>query len=192
MFAIPVRRIAAVWPLLWLGLQLAGCSSSPPLDPSGNVEVDTMEVDAADRVTLEVIDKAALADVLAQHRGKVVLVDFWATWCEPCKKLFPHTVELHEQFAGQGLAVLSVSLDDPEDEDAITEFLTERHATFPNFVSRYGAGPQSMEAFGIDNGAVPHFKLYDRDGKLHRAFASGTAPLDPRQIDRSVEELLDL
>ena len=49
-----------------------------------------------------------------------------------------------------------------------------------------------MEAFAIANGAVPHFKLYGRDGKLDQTFASGGEPLDPRQIDRAVEELLKL
>ncbi len=169
----PLRPYAVATAVAALGLLLAGCSgsSSPQLD---------------------VTDETALAKVLQRHRGKVVLVDFWATWCLPCLELFPHTVQLHERFADRGLTVISVSLDDPDDDRAAAlEFLTSQGATFENFISTYGVGPQAFEAFEIDNGALPHFKLYDRDGKLHKVFASGEEPIDPQQIDRAVEELLD-
>ena len=60
---------------------------------------------------------------LAKLRGKVVLVDFWATWCPSCVEQFPHTVELHRKYAERGLAVVSVSLDEPEAEPQVREFL---------------------------------------------------------------------
>ncbi|OHB71536.1 MAG: hypothetical protein A2V70_08175 [Planctomycetes bacterium RBG_13_63_9] len=147
----------------------------------------------ADRpdVKLEVIDEQGFAAALRRHRGKVVLVDFWATWCGPCVELFPHTVQLHRRLGDQGLAVISVSLDDPVDDRAdVLEFLTHQDATFENFVSRYGAGTKSIEVFEIVDGAVPHFKLYDRHGKLQKTFASGSEGIDPAQIDLAVKALL--
>ncbi len=150
-----------------------------------------MDLGLADPIVLEVIDENEFAEVLGQKQGQVVLVDFWATWCEPCMKLFPHTVELHERFAEKGLAVISVSLDDPDDRDSVREFLQEKGATFDNFISSYGIGPQAFEAFAIEDGAVPHFKLYDREGNLHQTFSSGASPLSPREIDRAIEQLLD-
>ena len=105
-------------------------------------------------------------------------------------ELFPHTVELHNRFADQGLTVISFSLDDPESESAVLRFLTANGAAIGNFISPYGVGPEMFEAFQIDGGALPHFKLYDRDGKLHKTFSSGEEPVDPQQIDRAIEKLL--
>ncbi len=172
--------------MLGLLLPCVGCSGS--LRPGTTGQVD---LGPADSIVLEVINENEFAEVLDQKRGQVVLVDFWATWCGPCVKLFPHTVELHERFAEKGLVVIAVSLDDPDDRDSVREFLQEKGATFDNFISSYGIGPQAFEAFAIEDGALPHFQLYDREGKLQRTFSSGASPLSPKEIDRAVEQLLD-
>jgi len=165
------------------GLLFAGCSggSSGGPAPSG----------PDGQVTVRVIDENQFADELRQHRGKVVLVDFWASWCLPCKKLFPHAVELHKRFAGRGLVVISVNLDDPQSESATLEFLAKQQATFDNFISRHGAGPKSAQLFDIDDGALPHLRLYDRRGRLRHKFAESATPPVADRIDQAVEELLD-
>jgi thiol-disulfide isomerase/thioredoxin len=141
-----------------------------------------------DPPTLQIVDKAGFAEVLAKHRGRVVLVDFWATWCEPCVELFPHTVELHRRLADRGLVVISMSLDDPDNEQAVQKFLIEQGATFENYLSQYGTGSESSEAFDLTG--VPHLKLYDREGRLHKTFPAPGQSIDPSEIDRAVEELL--
>jgi cytochrome c biogenesis protein CcmG/thiol:disulfide interchange protein DsbE len=165
--------------LMMLGLLLGGCSgwaSPPPGDPQP--------------ARLEVIDEAAFAKVLEAHRGKVVLVDFWATWCEPCMELFPHTVQLHKRFANRGLVVISVSLDDPdENRQTAIDFLSRQGAAFEHFISRYGAGTRSVEAFKLD-GPLPQMKLYDGQGRVHQSFGGQSGEVDPQQLDRAVEELL--
>ncbi len=180
------RRIAFLTATLGLFLPCVGCSGS--LRPGKTGQVD---LGPADLIVLDMIDENEFAEVLEQKQGQVVLVDFWATWCEPCMKLFPHTVELHERFAEKGLAVIAVSLDDPDDRDSVRTFLQEQGAAFDNFISSHGIGPASFEAFAIEDGAVPHFKLYDRKGNLYRTFSSGASPLSPREIDRAIEQLLD-
>jgi thiol-disulfide isomerase/thioredoxin len=158
---------------------LAGCSD-PPSPESGTTE----------QVALEIIDEAAFAKVLDGQRGKVVLVDFWATWCEPCRELFPHTVQLHRRLAERGLAVISVSLDDPDDRRAAAlEFLVGQEAVFQNFISPYGAGTRSIDAFELE-GPLPQMKLYDRQGRLRQTFGGKSGTVDLRQLDQAVEELL--
>ena len=179
MLADPLRRDAVVTAAVMLGLLLAGCTgSSPP------------QVDGPGNVQLELIDEVGFAEVLQRHRGQVVLVDFWATWCPGCVALFPHTVELHERFADRGLAVISVDFDDPDEERTVAlKFLIDQGATFENYISRYGGGTRSAEAFELD-GSLPQMKLYDREGRLHRSFGGDLGEIDPQELDRAVEALL--
>lgn len=141
-------------------------------------------------VSLSVVDEQEFAAALAAQQGKVVLVDFWATWCEPCREAFPHVVKLHERLGHRGLVVMSVSMDDPEDEPAVRAFLEKQRAAFANFLSRYGTGSRGFEAFAIEDGSVPCYRLYDRQGKLLRTFSSGGRQIDMGELDRAVEAAL--
>ena len=169
------RRLLVSASALLLG-SCSGPNAPPPPGPGPQIDV-------------QIADEHAVRQAVEQQRGKVVLVDFWATWCIPCKELFPHTVQLHRRLADRGLAVIAVSLDDPDDLSAVRQFLARQEAEFPNFISRYGAGTDSVKAFDIGGNGLPHFKLYDRQGRLYRTF-SGDEAADPRQLDRAVEELL--
>jgi len=145
---------------------------------------------AAAPAPVPVVDEQQFAAVLAENRGKVILVDFWATWCGPCRELFPHTVELHRRYADRGLAVLSVSVDDPSEQAEVGRFLASQGARFPSFISRYGTGSRSVEAFEIGEGAIPYVKLYDREGRLYKAFGGGAEELNPERIEAAIKELL--
>jgi thiol-disulfide isomerase/thioredoxin len=179
---LPLRRAVArgVAVLAALGaLSFAGCrpETAPPVDK------------AAGSITLTTIDSRGLNDAVARHRGNVVLVEFWATWCVPCVKLFPHTVELQRRLANRGLVVISVSMDDPDNRNAVLRFLCDHRATFENYISRYGVGSEGFEAFDVSDGALPHLKLYDRDGRLRKTFVSGGQTLDQEKIDAAIDEL---
>lgn len=133
-------------------------------------------------------DGQSLVKAIEQHRGRVVLVDFWATWCLPCVEMFPHTVRLHREYSDQGLTVMSVSMDDPESEPEVLDFLVSKGATFPNFISRYGLGSEAIEAFAIENGTLPYVRIYDRSGTSRYQLAGGE--VRPKDVEKAVRELL--
>jgi len=95
---------------------------------------------------------------LSELRGKVVLVNFWATWCPPCRKEMPDLETLYERFGSQGLVILGLS-----DEEAakVEPFIRERKVTFPVLLD---PGRKVNEAFVVEG--IPKSFVYDRTGKL--------------------------
>jgi len=199
-----VRAIHSRWPAALAALlcmMVAGCSDSPvgrvpgsgraPIGP----ETDAAGAGARDptaeaRVPLRIVEGRQFPDVLRQYRGKVVLVDFWATWCLVCLEEFPHTVALHDRYGGRGLAVISVSLNEAAEEPRVLEHLRSNGATFENLLSRDGMSDAALQGFGLANGVLPQYRLYDREGNLRMAFPQGTEPYDAADIERAVEQLL--
>lgn len=141
---------------------------------------------AAPAVELVVADEKQFQEVLDKHRGKVVLVDFWATWCGPCVEHFPHTVELFNKHQADGLAAVTINFDELANADAVKEFLEKQQAgALDNLHSKYdGVGTEVTSAFEFE-GVLPHYRLYDRAGKLRYRW---DAP--PDDLETKVTELL--
>ncbi len=94
-------------------------------------------------------------------QGKVVLIDFWATWCQPCREALPHMKEIAKKFQGQPLVILSVSLD--SDEQQWKDFITKNEMTWLQY--RDGSFSGSIaKMFGVQ--AIPHTFTIDADGVL--------------------------
>ncbi|MGB6801859.1 MAG: redoxin domain-containing protein [Candidatus Sulfotelmatobacter sp.] len=93
--------------------------------------------------------------------GKVVLIDFWATWCAPCREALPHMRESAKKFQGQPLVGLSVSLDN--DEEKWKDFVAKNEMTWPQYRDGGFTGPIA-KMFGVE--AIPHTFTIDADGVL--------------------------
>ena len=92
------------------------------------------------KVKLERLNWNQFQDRLAENQKiKYTMVDAWSTTCGPCKENFPHVLEMHKKFAEKGLQVISLSLDDPDDEAAVKEaekFLESKKSTIINILAR--------------------------------------------------------
>lgn len=171
-----------------VGGQESNAAASVESNPaSGSVGAS----DEAFRVTLG--DRETFQKWLDERRGSVVLVDFWATWCPPCVQQFPHTVELSRLHRDAGLAVISVSMNEPREQASVQAFLTKRQARFDHLLTRYGAGADFVDAFEL-RGDIPFYRLYGRDGRLRYSFSSDPEGIENgepiEQIDARVMELL--
>ena len=128
-----------------------------------------------------------------QHRGKVILVDFWATWCGPCVEHFPKTVALHTKHAQRGFTAMTVSMNEPEEHDAVLAFLQRNQATMENLLTEYGAGEGFVKAFELP-GEIPYCLLIDQQGKIRFRFSGEPEGMKDceslDQIEGRIEELL--
>lgn len=170
----------------------AAAAATVALGWAGSAAV--VRAQATKAATATIVDKAGYDKVIAQHKGKVVLVDCWATWCIPCRKAFPKTVELSKAYADKGVVVVSLCFDDPvkgKVPEKVIEFLTKQNATFTNLVSSLDISTDGADAFKITDGALPHFKIYGRDGKLFKALESSEEnEVTHEQVETAVKAAL--
>ena len=141
------------------------------------------------RVTVQSVTPEEFKKIIAAQKGKIVLVDFWATWCGPCREKFPQTLALAKKYASQGLTVISVSMDSPEprDQEKVIQFLQQQNAEIINLANKMDDSEAAFGAFDIDGGALPHYKIFDRKGNPRRKFGGDPDhPFDEKDIERAV------
>jgi len=121
------------------------------------------------------MDPAGFGKVIAAHRGKVVLVDFWATWCKPCRAQTPELAKLAAKLRGRGLELVTVSIDDPPQEAEALQVLSQDGISGAAYIKKAADDDKFFEAIDADwGGVVPAMFLYDRAGKKVRTFVGET------------------
>lgn len=119
---------------------------------------------------------------LAELRGQVVLVNFWATWCGPCREEMPHLNRLHDKYQASGFALLGVNVDD--DSRAALALAGKLGVKFPVLLDT-----DKQVSRRYDLGAMPSTVLIDRDGRVrhvHRGYRAGYE----QTYDQQIRELL--
>lgn len=148
-----------------------------------------------DSVDVQIKDFEAIVELIDSKRGKVVVMDCWSTWCEPCKKEFHNLVELHQQYGPDKLACISLSFnyegakrETPEEHrDEVLAFLREQGATFDNVIASVPA-EDLYKLLKFKTASVPAVFVYDQQGELARQYSGEVSYDDVRKL---VAELFD-
>ena len=117
---------------------------------------------------------------LADYKGKVVVLDFWATWCEPCRMEIPGLVEMQDKYAKQGFSVIGISMDD--EAGPVVQFYKEFKLNYPVAVGNQRIGELYGGIFGL-----PTTFMIGRDGRI---YAKHTGATGSSVIEDEVQQLL--
>jgi cytochrome c biogenesis protein CcmG, thiol:disulfide interchange protein DsbE len=119
---------------------------------------------------------------LSSYRGKVVLLDFWATWCYPCREETPHLVDLQQKYGDRGLQILGISMDDSP--DPVGPFYRQFHMNYPVVIGTAKTG----ESYGGILG-LPITFLIGRDGRIYAKHIGAT---DAAVFENEIKSLLQV
>lgn len=138
--------------------------------------------------TLAPLDTPAFRRLIAGHRGRVVLVDFWATWCAPCREEMPKLVALEAAQKAKGLVLVTISCDEPEQEGAAAQFVDRQGAPAPHYVKHAKSDDDFINAIDPKwSGALPALFLFDRSGKQLQSFIGET---DMKSLEATIAKVL--
>ena len=166
--------------LLLLGTILVFCG-----DGRAQLQTPQAKSDIADPAVIDLNDYQKL---LEKHRGKPLLVNFWATWCEPCRDEYPMLSELTRTYGPKGLHVLGVSLDEDVDINLVRRFLARMSPVFPNYRKKPGKDQDFINGVDVKwSGALPATFFYGRDGRMS---ASLVGEHQRHEFEENIQQLL--
>jgi thiol-disulfide isomerase/thioredoxin len=123
--------------------------------------------------------------LFSEYKGKVLILDYYATWCNPCRKSVPHLIGLQNKHGDQGLQVVGLNVGGPEDLEKVPGFARELGIQYPLAVP-----DEDLVAFMLsDDSSIPQTFIFDRDGVLVER-EIGFGPSSAARIDAAVENAL--
>ena len=143
---------------------------------------------AAAQQKLTSVDEAGVQKIIAGAKGKVLVVNFWATWCEPCRAEMPALVAMQKRLAAKGLQLVTISADEPEAAAEAAKFIGSKGIPLPAYIKNAKNDEQFINAMDPKwSGAVPALFIFDKSGKKVRSFI-GEADL--KAVEASILKLL--
>jgi peroxiredoxin len=170
-------RSARQW--IWIG-------SAAVLALAGGVSLavwDQAPRDASAILSLSLPDTSGRQQSLSQWRGKVLVVNFWATWCAPCREEMPEFVRAQREFGPRGLQFVGIAVDEP---DKVAQFAKELGLNYPALIGGYGAVELS-KTLGNQLSALPFTIVINRTGTVAR---TQLGPFKPDKLRSTIDSLL--
>jgi thiol-disulfide isomerase/thioredoxin len=179
-----IAGVSAVGVAVLTVSSLLGPSSPVAIDPAKTAERGTPACRAEGPANLgfKIKDMHGATVNLADYKGKVLLVNFWATWCGPCKEELPGLIALYDEYKDKGFAVLGISGDD--DAETLRSFSSEWKINYPLFVGR--DEQELLDAYGPIFG-YPISVVVGRDGAV---CARHIGPKTKEQFEKEIKALL--
>jgi thiol-disulfide isomerase/thioredoxin len=178
-----VKRPQLVILVAALGFGLAGVMANHLFAPPGPQKGSVEEVRVAQVWGASLPDLAGNEQALGQWQGKVLVLNFWAPWCPPCRKEMPGFIRLQEKYAGQGLQFVGVALDEL---DKVQPYVDEIGVNYPILLGGMGA-MMLGQAAGNRLGGLPYTLVLD---KLGNPIATLTGGIDEGRLEELVKPLL--
>ena len=133
------------------------------------------------------LNETSYPKTIAAHKGKILLVDFWATWCVPCRKEMPELIKLSERLRGK-LDFITVSADEPDKEPSAYKVLMENSVAAPFYMKKASDDDKFYNSVDTNwSGEIPAMFIYDRAGKRVKSFLGETPVKD---IEAAIQKLL--
>jgi thiol-disulfide isomerase/thioredoxin len=139
--------------------------------------------DSGPLLALALPDGAGNQQALSQWQGKVVVINFWATWCTPCREEMPELVRIQQEFGARGLQVVGIAVDNP---DKVSQFAKEIGLNYPSLIGGYSAVDVS-KGLGNKLSALPFTIVLDRQGGVAQ---TNLGAIKPQQLRSKVSSLL--
>lgn len=115
---------------------------------------------------------------LTQYRGKLLVVNFWATWCPPCREEIPHFVQTQAKLADNGVQFVGIALDTPQQ---VAPFALEMNINYPLLIGGINE-QEAMRKLGNASGGLPFTLIYDRSGQLREQIIGGLDQIRLQQV----------
>ncbi len=180
------KIVIVVFILVFVSLVFTGCTATQPNNPTNNQNTNNT-TNSTREIAPDFSWKDTKGNVvkLSNLKGKVVLIDFWATWCGPCRMTIPHVEAIYEKYKDKGVEVLGVNLDQGNVEKV------------QQFIKDYGmkylviADPNSNVASLYGVNSIPRFFIVDKNGRIAKiiiGYKDNLGDVISKEIDALLKE----